>query len=121
MQNIDIKSGASATINITPKINGVEATSEQLTGVIVYVFFVHQFTNKIYDEPYELTTDSGFTIELTSEKTIEMFGNAEDNQKYEIQFAIKTADGDVIAEETDSNIRVNIIRWEAGLWLNQGQ
>lgn len=119
MQNIDIKAGTSAKINITPKINGVAATSEQLAGVIVYVFFVHQFTNKIYGEPYQLTTGSGYTINLTSAKTIEMLGNAEENQKFEIQFAIKTASGDIVAEETDSNIRINIIRWEAGEWLNQ--
>ena len=54
MQTIDIKAGTSAKISITPKINGVEATSEQLVGVTIYVFFVYQFTNKIYNEPYKL-------------------------------------------------------------------
>jgi hypothetical protein len=48
-----------------------------------------------------------------------MLGNAEENQKFEIQFAIKTASGEIIAEEKDSNLVVNIVRWEAGQWLNQ--
>jgi hypothetical protein len=125
MHNISIKSGTSAKISITPKINGTVATAEQLKDVTVYVFFVYQFTNKVYGEPYELTAGSDYsttkklTISLTPEKTIEMLGNASENQKYEIQFAIKDADGNVIAEDADSSIVVNIIKWEAGQWLNQ--
>ena len=56
---------------------------------------------------------------LTPKETIAMLGNAEKNQKFEVQFAIKTSSGDVIAEENDSNLVVNITRWEAGQWLNQ--
>ena len=119
MQNITIKAGTSARISITPKINDEIASSEQLAGVTIYVFFVHQFTNKIYGEPYELTSGN-LTINLTPSDTIAMLGGAEENQKFEIQFAIKTADGDIIAEEKDSSILINIVRWEAGEWLNQG-
>lgn len=119
MHNITIKSGTSARISITPKIGGIEATAEQLAGVVVYVFFVYQFTHKVYDKPYELTTSSGFNINLTPSDTIEMLGNASENQKFEIQFAIKNSDGDIIAEEKDPSIVVNIIRWEAGQWLHR--
>lgn len=119
MQNITIKAGTSARISVTPKINDEIATTAQLTGVTIYVFFVHQFTNKIYGEPYELTSGN-LTINLTPSETIAMLGGAEENQKFEIQFAIKTADGDIIAEEKDSSILINIVRWEAGEWLNQG-
>lgn len=118
MQNISIKSGTSAKISITPKINGVAATSDDLSGVTIYVFFVYQFTNKIYGTPYELSADN-LTISLTPEDTIEMLGVASENQKFEIQFAIKNADGDIIAEEKDSSIVINIIKWEAGQWLYQ--
>lgn len=118
MQNISIKSGTSAKITISPKIGGVAATADQLIGVTIYVFFVYQFTNKVYDKPYKLTA-SNLTINLTPSDTIEMLGNAEENQKFELQFAIKNADGDIIAEEKDSNIVINIIRWEAGQWLHQ--
>lgn len=118
MQNITIKAGTSARISVTPKINDEIATTAQLAGVTIYVFFVHQFTNKIYGEPYELTSGN-LTINLTPSETIAMLGGAEENQKFEIQFAIKTADGDIIAEEKDSSILINIVRWEAGEWLNQ--
>lgn len=118
MQNISIKSGTSAKISITPKINGVTATASQLAGVTIYVFFIYQFTNKVYGEPYELTSDN-LTISLTPSDTVEMLGNAEENQRFEIQFAIKNSDGDIIAEERDSNVVINIIRWEAGQWLYQ--
>ena len=118
MQNIIIKAGTSARISVTPKINDEIATTAQLAGVTIYVFFVHQFTNKIYGEPYELTSGN-LTINLTPSETIAMLGGAEENQKFEIQFAIKTADGDIIAEEKDSSILINIVRWEAGEWLNQ--
>lgn len=125
MQSIDIKSGTSAKISITPKIEGSVATAEQLAGVTIYVFFVYQFTNKIYGDPYKLTAGSDYaetqkmSLILTPEKTIEMLGNASENQKFEIQFAIKNADGDVVAEDNNSGIVVNIIRWEAGQWLHQ--
>lgn len=118
MQNISIKSGTSAKISITPKINGVEATASQLAGVTIYVFFVYQFTNKVYGTPYELTADN-LTISLAPGDTVEMLGNAEENQRFEIQFAIKNSDGDIIAEEKDSSVVINIIRWEAGQWLYQ--
>lgn len=118
MQNITIKAGTSARIFVTPKINDEIANTAQLAGVTIYVFFVHQFTNKIYGEPYELTSGN-LTINLTPSETIAMLGGAEENQKFEIQFAIKTADGDIIAEEKDSSILINIVRWEAGEWLNQ--
>lgn len=118
MQTITIKSGTSAKISISPKINGVDATAEQLAGVTIYVFFVYQFTNKIYGDPYELTANN-LVISLTPADTINMLGSADENQKYEIQFAIKTAEGDIVAEEKDSNLVINIIRWEAGQWLNQ--
>lgn len=118
MQNIEIKSGTSAKISITPKINGVDATAEQLAGVSIYVFFVRQFTNKVYGEPKELTLGTGYTINLTPEDTVSMLGSASENQTFEMQFAIKTADGNVIAED-NSSVVINIIRWEAGQWLNQ--
>lgn len=118
MQNIEIKSGTSAKISISPKINGEVATSAQLAGVKIYVFLVYQFTNKIYGHPYELN-GSRLTIDLTPSDTIEMLGNASENQKFELQFAIKNADGEVIAEEKDSSVVINIIRWEAGKWLHQ--
>lgn len=127
MQNIYIKSGTTAKISISPKINGEVATSSQLAGMTIYVFFVHQFTNKVYGEPYALIADSSYnntqrlTITLSPSDTIDMLGNATENQKFEIQFAIKNADGDVIAEEKDSSIFVNITRWEAGKWLHQNQ
>ena len=113
MQNIEIKSGTSAKISITPKINGVDATAEQLAGVSIYVFFVRQFTNKVYGAPKELTLGTGYTINLTPEDTISMLGSASENQTFEMQFAIKTADGNVIAED-NSSVVINIIRWEAG-------
>lgn len=123
MQSIEIKSGTSAKITISPKIGGSVATAEQLNGVTIYVFLVYQFTNKVCGEPYILTAGSNYngtlTIDLTPEKTIELLGNASENQKYEIQFAIKNASGDIIAEEEDSNIVINIVRWEAGQWLHQ--
>lgn len=118
MQNIEIKSGTSAKISITPKINGVDATAEQLAGVSIYVFFVRQFTNKVYGGPKELTLGTGYTINLTPEDTVSMLGSASENQTFEMQFAIKTADGNVIAED-NSSVVINIIRWEAGQWLNQ--
>lgn len=117
MQTIEIKSGTSATISITPKINGMEATQEQLQGVNVYVFFIYQFTDKIF-KTYKLSADN-LSVTLTPKTTIEMLGNAEKNQKYEVQFAIKNLEGDVIAEDNDSNLVINITRWEAGIWLNQ--
>lgn len=120
MQNITIKSGTSARISITPKIGGAVATAEQLAGVVIYVFFVYQFTDKIYNKPYELTSGN-LTINLSPSDTVAMLGNAEENQKYEIQFAIKNADGDVIADEKDASIVVNITRWEAGQWLQKQQ
>lgn len=118
MQNIEIKSGTSAKISITPKINGEVASASQLAGVTIYVFFVHQFTNKIYGSPYVLNANN-LTINLTPAITIDMLGNAEENQKFVLQFAIKNSNGDVIAEEKDSSIAINISRWEAGLWLNR--
>ena len=122
MQNISIKSGTSAKISISPKINDAVATASQLSGVTVYVFFIYQFTNKVYKR-YAFTAGSGyngkFTINLTPEDTVEMLGNADENQKFELQFAIKDSNGDVIAEEKDSSILINIIRWEAGQWLIQ--
>lgn len=123
MQNITIKAGTSAKITLSPKINGSVATQEQLNGVTIYMFFVHQFTNKVYNKPYELVADSNyggkFTISLGPEDTVAMLGNASENQSFQLQFAIRNADGDVIAEETDSNVVLNIVRWEAGQWLNQ--
>jgi hypothetical protein len=118
MQNITIKSGTSAKISITPKINGMVATASQLSGVSIYVFFVYQFTNKVYNEPYILTADN-LEVNLTPADTIAMLGSADENQKYELQFAIKNAQGEIIAEDTDSNISINIQRWEAGIWLNK--
>lgn len=118
MQTIEIKSGTSAKLSITPKINGVEATAEQLEGVTIYVFFIHQFTNKIYNVPYQLSAGK-LSIILTPKTTLEMLGNAENNQKFKVQFAIKTENGDVIADDDESNLVINIIRWEAGQWLNQ--
>ncbi|MBR5198197.1 MAG: hypothetical protein IKW20_00030 [Bacteroidales bacterium] len=118
MQNIEIKSGTSAKITISPKINGEVATSAQMSGVKIYVFLVYQFTNKIYGTPYELS-GSKLTINLTPSETIAMLGNASENQKFELQFAIKNANGEIIAEEKDSNVVINIIRWEAGQWLHQ--
>lgn len=117
MQTVTIKSGTTAKIKITPKINGQTATSGQMSGVTIYVFFVYQFTNKIYKE-YSLTS-SNTTITLTAAETKKMLGNAEENQRFEIQFAIKDASGNVIAEEQDSNLCINITRWEAGLWLQK--
>ncbi|MEE0237625.1 MAG: hypothetical protein UD961_15900 [Bacteroidales bacterium] len=120
MKNISIKSGTSATISITPKINGEVATPAQLSGVTIYVFFVYQFTNRVYKEPYKLTSGDT-TIFLNPSDTVEMLGNASENQNFEIQFAVKTSDGSVIAEEKDSNIVINITRWEAGQWLQQNK
>jgi hypothetical protein len=118
MQTISIKSGTSATITITPKINGVPATSSQLSGVNIYVFFVYQFTNKIYGSPKKLYYGNT-TIKLTPAETLAMLGNAEENQKYEIQFAVQNSNGDVIAEEKDTNVVLNITRWEAGQWIQE--
>lgn len=117
MQIIDIKSGTSAKISISPKVNGEAATEEQLRDVTVYVFFVYQFTNKVFKE-YKLSADN-LSVMLTPKETIEMLGNAEKNQKFEVQFAIKTNAGDIIADNSDTNLIVNITRWEAGIWLNQ--
>lgn len=123
MQNIEIKSGTSAKISITPKINDEVASYSQMSGVTVYVFFVYQFTNRVYKEPYALTADSNYngklTINLTPEDTLEMLGKAEENQKFELQFAVKNASGDIIADSTDSSIVINITRWEAGICLKQ--
>lgn len=124
MQTIEIKSGASAKISITPKIGVNEATAEQLAGVTIYVFFVYQFTNKVY-AVHKLMADSNYiqtkklTISLSPDDTIEMLGNASENQKFELQFAIKDSNGDVIAEDNNTNIVINITRWEAGQWLHQ--
>lgn len=118
MQNIEIKSGTSAKISITPKIQGVPATAEQLAGVTIYVFFVYQFTNKVYGTPKQLTAGS-MDIVLNPADTIAMLGNAAENQKYEVQFAIKNASGDVLADDKDSGILINIVRWEAGQWINE--
>lgn len=127
MQTIDIKSGTSANISITPKINDVAATAEQLAGVTIYVFFVYRLTNKVYGTPFQLTANSNYnstkklTISLTPAQTIAMLGSASENQSFELQFAIKTSDGNIIAEEKDSNVVINITRWEAGQWLNQAK
>ena len=125
MQNISIKAGTSARISITPKINGVDATAVQLAGVNVYVFFVYQFTDKIYEKPYKLSAGSSYegkmVIDLTPEDTIKMLGNASENQNYEVQFAIKTDDGNILAETTNTNIVINITKWEAGAWLYQNR
>lgn len=125
MQTISIKSGSSAKISISPKINGEAATYEQMSGVKIYVFFVYQFTNEVYETPFELTADSEYSstqklsIRLSPQDTIDMLGDAEENQKFEMQFAVQTADGDIIPDAKDSSIAVNITRWEAGQWLNQ--
>lgn len=118
MKILDIKSGTSASFVITPKIGGNVATSEDLSGVSIYLFLVYQFTNKVYKTPYILTAEN-LTINLTAQDTIDMLGNAEENQRFKVQFAIKTKYGDIIAEDKDSNIVINITRWEAGQWLNQ--
>lgn len=120
MQIISIKSGTSASISITPKINGVQATATQMSGVKIYVFFVYQFTNKIYGDPKELTFGS-YTIKLDPSETVNMLGNAEENQRFEIQFAVKNSNGDIIAEDKDTNIVINITRWEAGQWLQNNK
>lgn len=125
MQTISIKSGSSAKISISPKINGEAATYEQMAGVKIYVFFVYQFTNEVYETPFVLTADSGYSstqklsIRLSPQDTIDMLGDAEENQKFELQFAVQTADGEIIPDAKDSGIAVNITRWEAGQWLNQ--
>lgn len=118
MQTITIKSGTSATITVTPKINGVTATPSELSGISIYVFFIYQFTNKIYKEPKVLQYGNT-TIKLTPAETVSMLGNAEENQKYELQFAVKNSNGDVLAEDKDTNIVINITRWEAGQWLQE--
>ena len=117
MKIIDIKSGTSAQISITPKVDGVPATPEQLQGVTIYVFLIYQFTNKVFAK-YELSSND-LSFILTPKTTIEMLGNAESNQKFEAQFAIKTAGGDIIADNGDTNMVINITRWEAGICLNQ--
>ena len=66
-----------------------------------------------------MLTAQDLSIILTPKETLAMLGNAEENQKFEVQFAIKTASGDVMAEDEDANLVINIIRWEAGQWLNQ--
>lgn len=119
MQTISIKSGASAKISLTPKINGEIATTEQMAGLTIYVFFVYQFTNEVYKEPYVLNGASDLTIKLSPKDTLDMLGNAEENQKYEIQFAFKTSDGEIVSDESESKVVVDIIKWEAGKWLNQ--
>lgn len=127
MQDISIKSGTTAKISITPKINGSTAIYEQVYGYTFYVFFVYQFTDKIYKEPYILTPDSSYnnsqrlTITLTPHDTIDMLGNASENQRFELQFAIKTVSGEIIAEEKDSNVTINIVKWEAGQWINKNE
>lgn len=127
MQTITIKSGSSAKIYISPKKGGDVATAAQLSGVAIYVFLVYQFTNKIYGEPYKLTAGASYDttkkmeISLTPDKTIDMLGNAAENQKFELQFAVKNSAGDVIAEDTNTNIVLNITRWEAGQWLHQNR
>lgn len=120
MQNISIKAGTSASISITPKISGVPATDSQMAGVTIYVFFVYQFTNKIYKDPYILTPNN-LTINLTANDTIEMLGNASENQRYEIQFAVKDASGNIIADGEETGIAINITRWEAGQWLHKNK
>lgn len=116
MNTITIKSGTSARITFTPKINGQPATSSQLSGVTIYVFFVHQFTRKVYNAPYQLNSGN-LVINLTPSQTIEMLNGADDNQKFVLQFAVKDSSGNIIAEEKDSDIAINITRWEAGIWL----
>ena len=118
MQNISIKAGTSASISISPKIHGEAATPSQMAGVTIYVFFVYQFTNKVYKQPYVLTSGN-LTINLTPNDTIEMLGNASENQKYELQFAVKDANGNIIADGEDTGVVINIIRWEAGKWLHE--
>ena len=124
MQNISIKAGTSATIYISPKIGDTSATATELSGITIYVFFVYQFTNKIYKE-YKLTADSNYSttnklaIKLTPADTIGMLGNAAENQRFEVQFAIKDSNGNVVAKENDSEIVINVERWEAGTWLHQ--
>lgn len=122
MQTINIKSGTSASFAITPKIGDAAATADQLSGVTIYVFFVYQFTNKVYGTPYALTSNN-LTINLTPEQTVTMLGSAEENQKFDIQFAIKDSEGNILAEsgENGSGLTINIIRWEAGLWLQNYQ
>lgn len=118
MKTITIKSGTSATISITPKMNGEPVDASELAGVEVYVFFVYQFTNKIYSEP-KVLTGGNTIIRLSPADTAAMLGNAEENQKYELQFALKKPSGEIIAEDTDTNIVINITRWEAGQWLQK--
>ena len=89
-----------------------------MAGVTIYVFFVYQFTNKVYKQPYVLTSGN-LTINLTPNDTIEMLGNASENQKYELQFAVKDANGNIIADGEDTGVVINIIRWEAGKWLHE--
>lgn len=124
MQTISIKSGTSAKISIQPKINNMLPSLEQMAGVTIYVFFVYQFTNKVYGQPYILTSDDmdaqgKMSILLTPDDTINMLGNASENQRYEIQFALKTSDGDVISDQKNSGVVINITRWEAGKWIHQ--
>jgi hypothetical protein len=125
MQTISIKSGTSAKISIQPKINNMLPSFEQMAGVTIYVFFVYQFTNKVYGEPYKLVAandmnaEGKMTIHLTPDDTINMLGNAAENQRFEIQFAIKTSEGDVISDQTNSGVIINITRWEAGQWIYQ--
>lgn len=123
MQNIEIKAGTSAKVYITPTIKGVAATPSQLDGVVIYVFLVYQFTDKFFGTPYVLTADAdydeskGLLIDFTPSDTLAMLGNASENQKFEVQFAIKTKDGDIVAEDRDSSPVINIVKWGAGKWL----
>lgn len=121
MQIVDIKAGTSATITLSPKINGSSVGSSQFSGMTLYVFFVRQFTDDIYTSKISTFTkdnlSSGkFTLTLSPSDTLAMLGNASENQRYEMQFAIKNGN-DVIAEEKDSNIVINITKWEAGKWI----
>lgn len=121
MQIVDIKAGTSATITLSPKINGSSVSSSQFREMTLYVFFVRQFTDDIYDNnaytfTYTNLSNGKFTLTLSPSNTLAMLGNASENQRYEMQFAIKNGN-DVIAEEKDSNIVINITKWEAGKWI----
>lgn len=121
MQIVDIKAGTSATITLSPKINGSPVGSSQFSGMTLYVFFVRQFTDDIYTDKipkFDKTNlaNGKFTLTLSPSDTLAMLGNASENQRYEMQFAIKNGN-DVIAEEKDSNIVINITKWEAGKWI----
>lgn len=107
---VTIKAGSSAQMLVQPKINGepIEITTERV-GIYLVSY------NKI-DKAWEFTGKAPYLISLTPQDTLALLGEKESKHKYKVQFSITTDTNKVFAEDINTDVTINIIRWEAAQW-----